>query len=667
MKYESKDMRYDYRAPLLGNGDIALNPDCEGNVFENQPVGEFARAGRRQMNKPGQLAPAPLLPWGGLTFNCKSKVSTFSHTLHETDGYVSSVCKYENGNEIETKCFIHQNFNMYAVKKHTKNPCDITFAFEFSEVLLENASDILYTNAGNSVYADMKIRAYDTYFARIAIVTDKLAEIKTDDKKIELSVSLKAGEEVSFYFCLEDSLYDDDYKEKIKFVIEDVTERGYDALLSDNKKTWNEYHANGYIKINDEKIDSAYRTAMYHLKCYTTRWSIPVAISNKCWSGKFFAFDEYYSYLALLESNKTELAKRVPSFRVKGLESAIARGTDYSKNPDMIHARYPWQTGEQYQELTRPGFWQEHIFHMAAIALGAYQYFEYSSDFEFLKECYPMIKACAKFYTINSIYQDQDGSYYVGKCTDLERLGAGVERAFFTTCGVIKTLEVLADSSKMLGVDEEYRNECIEKAESLRKSLPHDGGKYVPFPGSKQKSIAVFTGKYPFDVLDNNDEKLMPALLDFLENELEFGNMYPTGKRVCIWYAAWKAIAFARMKQSNLAYDCFLQATESLGAFTEVFEINEESKVYRPWFSTAAGVFATALNEMLIQSDGKNIYLLPALPEYMANISFRLSVKGGAIAEVSIKNNKLEKLNIEFLPGVKEKTFNVFLRGEKIS
>lgn len=111
-----------------------------------------------------------------------------------------------------------------------------------------------------------------------------------------------------------------------------------------------------------------------------------------------------------------------------------------------------------------------------------------------------MIQAYAKYYTLSAIYENSDGSLYIRKCTDLERLGASVENPFFTSCGVIKTLETFVKASEILNRDSEYRKECDYKAKMLRKSLPNDGEKYVPFKKCSQKSMAIFAGKYPFDV-----------------------------------------------------------------------------------------------------------------------------------------------------------------------
>ena len=71
-----------------------------------------------------------------------------------------------------------------------------------------------------------------------------------------------------------------------------------------------------------------------------------------------------------------------------------------------------------------------------------------------------------------------------------------------------------------------------------------------------------------------------------------------------------------------------------------------------PSFTAGAG------SEMLIQSDGENIYLLPALGEEFSAVSFKLSVKGGAVVEVA--------LDITFLPAATPKKFKIFLRENQV-
>lgn len=676
MIYTSKENRMDYYPPLLGNGDITLWTDCEGSVCDEEdrilrlhgPKGCIFRAGRRTAFTHTQPVQGVLMHWGSLRFSCGDAVREFSQELDPVNGTVFSHCDYDSGKSVDTVCFIHPQYNLYGVRK--------TFHGDFSSVSLEltlgqelkeELRSLRLTAEDSTVKADMDVRAYDSYCARIWLAaTAGMAAVRNDQAVITHSAS--DGDVVCYYYLLEDSLYDEKFPEAMSQLSDHIMKSGFDALLAENQRIWRAYHDRGFVHTNDPMINAAYSTAMYHLKCYTTRWSIPVGLCDACWQGKYFAFDEYYPYLALLEGNKTELAKRVPQYRLETcLKGAIYRATDYHKNPDTVQARFPWQTDEYGNEVSRPGFWLDHVFHIAMIAVGAFEYYEYTVDRDFLKACYPMIRACAKFFTMNMLYEDRDGELYLGKCTDLERLGSSVFNPFFTSCGVIKALEVCEKASILLNTDMEYGAECGRKAMRLRRTLPHDGEKYIPFVGCSQKSIAVFAGKYPFHVIDTNDPKLLPAMNDFREHELAYGNMYPTGQRVSTWYASWKAVALARTGLGMDAYDSLKQAMESLGAFAEVFEINEGDRMMRPWFSTAAGVYLSAVQEMLLQSDGEHIYLLPAAPEELSTVRFKLAAKGGAVVEAEIEDNAIIKLDVSFQPGVKPRTFKIFFRGQPVS
>ena len=238
-----------------------------------------------------------------------------------------------------------------------------------------------------------------------------------------------------------------------------------------------------------------------------------------------------------------------------------------------------------------------------------------------------MIRACAKFITKHMVYKDGD-KLYIGKCTDLERLGSSAQNPFMTACGAIRLLQCCAEAASVLNIDEEYAAECTYTANKLYENLPAEGDMYVPLLNCKQKSIAIFSGKFPFDILKNNDEKMLAAWEDFEKNGAAYGNMYPVGKNLSPWYACWMALGYARINQAEKAYSSLKQAYKSVGVFDEMFEINEQDVCLRPWFTTASGIFITAVNEMLLQSDGKTIKIMPAFPHSL-DAEFKLAAKGG--------------------------------------
>lgn len=673
MVYQSTEERACYFPPILGNGEISLSPDCEGGTaYEKKdfpaidvaPSGCIFRAGRRLPILPNRT-PAKILSFGTLGFDRGVKPDVWQQELISEKGIVESQCHYPDGATVASTAFIHPHCNLYALEKRFSGPMG-TARFTYTLGGYDADSDRAFSSVRirkikNGAKLSFVLQGQDVYTGEVLLWTEQPAQVDVHGRTVILTCQDDAQDRFTLYLCLEDDLYGQ-APEKINHGVRlDAARKGFSGLRLETEKEWAAYFAQGFVETGDREADAIYHTCLYHLKCWTTRWSIPVGLNDCSWDGKFFAFDEYYSYLGLLGANRTELARHVPAFRLEVcLEKAIQRASKLGED----EARYRWETNEYGDEVGLPGFWYEHIFHIALIALGAFEYYEHTQDRPFLEKCYPMIRACAQFYTRHMLYQDANGRIYLGKCTDLERLGSSVENPFFSACGVIKTLETLSKAAEILDVDPAYRAECREKAAKLRESLPHEEGRYVPYAGCTQKSIAVFAGKFPFDVLANDDPLQAAAWEDFIANEGEYGNMYKVGRQVSPWYACWKAEGFARIGHGEEAYASLCQAYASTGVFHEMFEINEPGKIYRPWFTTAAGIFLSSVNEMLLQGDGNTLNLLPAWPCLPERLAFRLSAKGGAIVDFAIEAGKVKKLDIVMRPGLAPKEFSVTLQGK---
>ncbi len=648
MIYKSEMNSPCYHPPILGNGDLTFPVDCEGGVYRGAesylPLETFQniiyRAGRRT-DVGHDRTPGHMLSFGKLYFDAGEMIS-FEQELQEENGIARGVCTYAGGAVIETECFIHPELPLYCVRKTLVKgeATECAWKYElngYDECTQQSIIKKEYVSDATGAGVNFVMMGQDVYTGSLRLTAATPVAAQHCDEGAKLAFTLGEKQPHVLYMTLCDDLFPDDEAA----LLEKCAALGYEGLRKETVQSWNDFHANGWIKTEDAQLDQVYRTALYHLRAYTTRWSIPVGLNELNWHGKFFAFDEYYSFLGLMGANQHALAKRVPTFRLeKCLQKAIHRQTHLHTHPHDEAARFRWETSEYGEELSIPGFYYDHIFHMSVIALGAWEYYEYTQDKAFLEQCYCMIRACAKFFTVHMLYEI-DGKAYIGKCTDLERLGNSVFHPFFTVCGAIRTMQVTAAASAVLGIDEEYRAECEEVAKKLLANLPEEGDMYVPYVGCDQKSIAMFTGKFPFDVLEKDDEKMHAAWRDFLTNGAAYGNMYKTGKSLSPWYACWEAEGFARCAMPEEAYGCLKRAFESIGVFGEMFEINEPARRLRPWFTTASGVFMSAVNEMLVQSDGEGIELLPAMP--MDNVAFKLAVKGGAVLEVEVVDSKLSK------------------------
>ena len=658
--YHSVENKNCYFPPILSNGEISFAPDCEGmtgysfdDYYQATGVkgfdGMVVRSGRRTALCTNLQA--RLFPFGKFTFSEGSPLKDWSQSLEPEKGFFESDCLYADGTKVYSKGFIHPELNIYALRKTFKNitdkkNCFYDLTLSGYDEKISRYMNVLYTKRCADVCCiGFKMYGMDVICGEIHIYIDKDFTMTPINNGVRISFEASEGKAVTFFYSLEDDLYGVNFTDILKEYKQKIDASGFSGLFEECKQHYKNFFDLGYVKTSDEKLNNIYTTALYCIKCNTTPFSIAVGFNNKAWDGQFFAFDEYTSYLGLLGANRLALAKRVPDYRLNTcLNVAIKRASDCHKTPDTQEmARFHWQSGETGKiELSPDGNWLDHIFHIPLIGIGAFEYYEYSKNKDYLKDCYKMIRACAQFITKHMVYKDGD-KLYIGKCTDLERLGSSVENPFMTACGAIKLLQCCAEAATVLNIDKAYAAECTYTANKLYENLPAEGGMYVPHLCCKQKSVAVFAGKFPFDILNNNDTKMIAAWEDFEVNGAAYGNMYPVGNNLSPWYACWMALGYARINKAEKAYSSLKQAYKSVGVFNEMFEINEQTIYMRPWFTTASGIFIAAVNEMLLQSDGSTIKILPAFP-HSENLSFKLAAKGGIVVEASVQNGNLEKV-----------------------
>ena len=247
-------------------------------------------------------------------------------------------------------------------------------------------------------------------------------------------------------------------------------------------------------------------------------------------------------------------------------------------------------------EGTTGGFWLEHVFHMTHIGLSAEACARSLQDPDYTKNiAYPVMRGCAEFFRLHQVYHIPGRGYIIGKCTDLERLGPGRENPFMTSCGAIALFRKTALMAEELGCDSDLVKEWREMADGLLLTLPQNGENYLCYPNCPDPSIALFSGLYPYEVLDPGDPKLQKGIDWYCRNERKFGNMYPGGNSLCIWYAGWKALTLFRQGKKEEARNLVNFMAESTGQFGEVFEIYET--LNHPWFTTAEGIYLQSLCE----------------------------------------------------------------------
>ena len=415
----------------------------------------------------------------------------------------------------------------------------------------------------------------------------------------------------------------------------------YADISAKHAASWNKYYSVSEVYVPDAEIMRMRRVAEYQLKCCTTKWSIPPGIPPSHWSAGIFAFDEMYAVQGLLSAGHFDEARRASDYRFRTLGTAKNRlsGTG---------AKWVWISMETNpDDCAKNGFWLEHIFHMSAVARSCRLVASYTDDLDYLRaKAYPVIRECARFFRNHCIYDMPDGSSFVCKCTDLERLRAGRERPFMTTCGAIDTLRTAADAADLLGVDAKDSADWRMTADRLLKSLPVKDGRFVPAANSMDAvSMGTLAGYFPFPIFPKGHKEQTAAVDYFLEHGAAGGNMYSTGKKICPWYCGTMAMAALRAGRGEKAIALMKNAGASSGVWGEYWEINEGEKAwFRPWFLTSAANCLSAINSMLLMEADGECRIGAGVPKEWKDWSFRLPAEGGYEVDFAMKDGKVTRL-----------------------
>ena len=659
-----------YVPPLVSNGSLCMLVDYMGGQTQRSYVNMTPTifwAGRRYGPPKDQLIPFGHFDTDVFAEGQKQTLpAKWTQTLDTKSATVNCRNEYGSGLVVETAVFTPLSRDLIVIKKRVSstNPamhsCRLTFNYRFTDKGNANRQPRRVTDTcawnESSQSAEFRFQA-DAYRACdgiLSVFSDTPVTAVIDKQAVALTsdFALEAGKpvEVTFFLLFADSLDGQDYLERAAKQKALVRQVGCAGLLAEHVKAWGAYWDESYVHLPEAKLEAAYCTAQYHLRANATRWSFPVGIFNSHWAGRFFGWDEMFCYQALVSSNHRDIARRGPEFRCAGLKTALYRVAHYGK-AGAFGARYPWETLEDGAEAAPPGFWMDHVFHMSNIALAAWYQYQYTDDAAYLEKTgYPVIKECARFFLSHMVYEAPDGGMFIGKCTDLERLGPAKINPFMTSCGAIYTLESAAKAATVLKTDSEEAAAWSHAAAKLRESLPVEGDRYVPYAGCKDESVASLGGLFPYPVFDETNARQRNAVYHYMQEGRAFGNMYQMGTSVCAWYLGWMAAALAELGDKTEPVKMLNEAASGAGCFGEMFEINEEKVSRTPWFSTASGNVVYALNRMLVQNreDG-TIRIAAGVPEAWKNYAFKLACHGDLALEAEVKDGRLARLTL--LPG----------------
>lgn len=572
---QSRSENQRYVPVALGNGDLSFQIDGGGAMEQREYCGmtpDVVRAGIRY-----DFPQFPLISFGSFQQELPGTpaIAGFLQEFDPETGLCRCRTDYADGSRLDTTVFCHLRLNLIVIRKKRTAAENPRFRFLYRI----SPSRLRVRTAGAAL--EYEVESFQPVQGKISFHPENGVEFQPTADGRGIALDSPAGEltlKIAF---------DDEARHAAET-------RSAEELEQSSRRAWAEFYRESRLPRLTGRLAEAARMAEYHLRISSTRYAMPIGLFHSHWEGRYFAFDEYFMLRGLLAAGHFEAAKKIVDFHFAALPAARARYFLYFGNQGQA-ARFVWESIEAAGvEGSPPGHWLDHIFHMAHVALGAFDYCRATQDDEYLRQCgYPLLSACANFYLEQAVTPDGD-RLIIGKCADLERLGQAKLNPFMTSCGAISTLERAAEAAEHLGVDPERQELWRRTAAALRKSLPRGNGRYLPCPDAEPgSSIALLSGLYPYGTLPAEDPAQRQAAEDYFAREQEFGNMYPEGNAICSWYANWKALALARLGRRAEARELLEQIAAETGCFRETFEILETGK--HPYFTTAEGIFLEAI------------------------------------------------------------------------
>ena len=452
---------------------------------------------------------------------------------------------------------------------------------------------------------------------------------------------------------------------KAKEVVSSEIEKGVNPSLKEHTQWWTNYWNQSHIEIPDPLLEKQYYLEMYKFGSAARADAPPISLQSVWtadngklppWKGDFhhdlntqLSYWPAYTgnYLNLEEGFLNWLWKYRPAFK------------QYTK--DYFGVEGMNVPGVSTLEGEPMGGWIQYSFGQTVaswLAHHFYMHWQFSMDRDFLEQrAYPWIKDVAIFLDQMAVKSD-DGKRKLlisssPEIYDNSRKAWFSETTNYDLALIRWTYEKAAELASELNKDEEAMkwNQILSEWPELdvdaETGLTLAPG--VPYFES-HRHFSHLMAIHPLGLIDlSKGEDNRKVILNTLENLEAKGSGAWTG-----YSFSWQGNLYARALEGDKAAEalrifakCFC-LKNSFHANGDQCKAGHSGFTYRPFTLEGNFAFASAIQEMLLQSHTGTIHVFPAIPTDWQVASFdKLRARGALIVSAQMKNGQVAKVEIK--------------------